>query len=180
MKTSILIATAALAVSGAAVAEPVTRTTTYDGPKVDATRVAVRDKAAGTYISTPRRPAPAMAQRPHAPTIAHAPIPALPSAKALPGSSAIREAMPMSAAARTMVMSGTVIGRNSETYTLAGQGLRTDTGSTRSQSITNESGATFYDRNVVASRSDVQFNRNVSLTRAAGFRRRGFGSGRRQ
>jgi hypothetical protein len=77
-------------------------------------------------------------------------------------------------------ISGTAIGRNSETYTLAGQGVRTDTGYTRSQSVTNESGATLYDRNVVASRSDGQFNRDVIVTRAAGFRRRGFGSGRRQ
>ena len=110
MKTSILIATAALAVSGAAVAEPVTRTTTYDGPKVDATRVAVRDKAAGTYNLD---------------------------------------------ATATRASDGATASR-------AYDRACTDTGV------------------AVASRSDVQFNRNVSLTRAAGFRRRGFGSGRRQ
>ena len=63
MKTSILIATAALAASGAAFAKPVTRTTTYDGPKVDATRVAVRDQTAGPAAAMPPRPAPATARR---------------------------------------------------------------------------------------------------------------------
>ena len=43
------VASAALAPSGAAVAEPVTRSTSYDGPKVDATRVAVRNEASGAY-----------------------------------------------------------------------------------------------------------------------------------
>jgi hypothetical protein len=49
MKTHILVSAIIVSVSGAALATPVTRTTTYDGPKVDATRVTVRDKAAGTY-----------------------------------------------------------------------------------------------------------------------------------
>ena len=71
-------------------------------------------------------------------------------------------------------------GRYGETYKLAGQGARTDTGSTPRQSVTHQRGATLYDRNIAASRSNGQFTRDVSLPHAADFRRPGFGSGRRQ
>lgn len=182
MKTSILIATAALAVSGAAVAEPVTRTTTYDGPKVDATRVAVRNEASGTYsrdATATRASDGATASRAYDRARTDTGVAVSQSATGFVGNTR-SYAYERGRTDNGDATSGTAIGRNSETYTLAGQAIRTNTGSTRSQSVTNESGATFYDRNVVALQSDVQFNRNVSLTRAAGFRRPGFGSGRRQ
>jgi len=182
MKTSILIATAALAASGAALGEPVTRTTTYDGPKVDATRVAVRDKAAGTYsrdATATRASDGATASRAYDRARTDTGVAVSQSATRFVGNTR-NYAYERGRTDNGYATSGTGIGRNSETYTLAGQGVRTDTGYTRSKSVTNESGATLYDRNVIASRSDGQFNRDVSVTRAAGFRRPGFGSGRRQ
>lgn len=181
MKTHILIATAALAASGGAFAEPVTRTTTFDGPKVDATRVAVRDKAAGTYsrdTTATRASDGATASRTYDRTRTDTGVAVSGSATGFAGNTR-SFAYERSRTDNGYSATGTAIGRNGETYTLAGQGSRNVTGYTRSQSVTNASGTALYDRNVVASRTNGQFTRDVSVTRAAGLHRPGFGGGRR-
>lgn len=50
MKTTISMAIGVAMLAGAASAEPVTRTTTFDGPKVSGSRVVTHDRAAGTHI----------------------------------------------------------------------------------------------------------------------------------
>lgn len=182
MKTPILISIAALAASGTAFAEPVTRTTTYDGPKVDATRVAVRDQAAGTYsrdATATRASDGATASRNHDRTRTDTGVAVSGSATGFAGNTR-SYAYARSRTDNGYSASGTATGRNGQTYTLDGQGVRTDTGYSRGQSVTGSTGATLYDRDVVASRSNGQVTRDVSVTRAAGFRRPGFGGGRRQ
>jgi len=181
MKTSILVSIAALAASGAAVAEPVTRTTTYDGPRVDATRVTVRDKAAGTYsrdTTAIRASDGATATRSYVRTRTDKGVAVGGNATGFAGKTR-SYAYERNRTDNGYTASGTATGRNGQTYTLAGQGMRTGTSYTRSQSVTDATGATLYDRNVVASRANGQVMRNVSTTRAAGFNRSRFGGGRR-
>ena len=182
MKTPILIAIAALATSGAAFAKPVTRTTTYVGPKVDATRVAVRDQAAGTYsrdATATRASDGATASRNSDRTRTDTGVAVSGSATGFAGNTP-SYAYERSRTGNGYSASGSATGRNGQTYTLDGQGIRTDTGYTRGKSVTSSTGATLYDRDVIASRSNGQVTRDISVTRTAGFRRRGFGGGRRQ
>ena len=51
MKKLIAITLSATLLAGAAFAEPVTRTSTFDGPKASGTKTSVRDKEAGTFSS---------------------------------------------------------------------------------------------------------------------------------
>ncbi|UVO54099.1 nucleoside 2-deoxyribosyltransferase [Sphingomonas sp. SUN039] len=181
MKTLILVSIVALAASGAALAEPVTRTTTYDGPKVDATRVTVRDKAAGTYsrdMTAIRASDGAIATRSYDRTRADTGVTASGSATGFNGKTRSFD-YERTRTDTGYTASGTATGRGGETYTLAGQGMRTDSGYTRDRTVTNSAGATVFDKNVTATRANGQITRDVSTTRAAGFHRPRFGGGRR-
>lgn len=181
MKTHILVSIAMLSVAGAAFAEPVTRTTTYDGPNVDGTRVSVRDKAAGTYsrdtIAT-RASDGATASRTYDRTRTETGVTASGSATGFAGNTRSFD-YERTRTDNGYTASGTATGRNGETYTLAGQGTRTDTGYTRNRTVTNGSGTTLSDKNVTATRANGQISRDVSVTRAQGFHAPRVGRGRR-
>jgi hypothetical protein len=181
MKKYILVSIAALAASGAAFAEPVTRTTTYDGPKVDAVRVTVRDRAAGTYsrdTTATRASDGATATRSYDRTHTNGGVTANGTATGFNGKTRSFD-YERTRTDSGYTASGTATGRSGQTYTLAGQGTRTDTGYTRNRTVTDGAGATIYDRSVVASRFGGQVTRDVSVTRAAGVHRPRFGGGRR-
>jgi hypothetical protein len=177
MKKHILFSLAVLTASGPALAEPVTRTTTFDGPKVDATR----DKTAGTYsrdTTATRADDGAAATRSYDRTRTDTGVTASGSATGFAGNTRSFDYQ----RTRTdtgYTASGTATGRNGQTYTMSGQGTRTGTGYMRGQTVTNGAGTTVYDRSVVGSRSGGQVTRDVSVTRAAGFHRPRFGGGRR-
>ena len=153
MKTLVLLPLIGLAAS-AALADPVTRATTYDGPNASGTRVAVRDKDAGTYsrdTNVVRKSDGATASRDYDRTRTDSGYTA----------------------------SGTATGRNGQTYALSADRARTDNGYTADRTVTNASGATLYDRSVVATRANGNVDRTVTTSRAAGFQRPHFGGGRR-
>ncbi len=180
MKTILLISMAALAASGPAAAEPVIRTTIFDGPRVDATRVAVPDREAGTFkrdTTATRTSDGATASRTYDRTRTDSGVAVSGSATGFAGNTR-SYAYERSRSDNGYTTGGTATGRNGQTYALAGQGTRTETGFTRSQSIANASGRTLYQRDVVAARADGHVTRNVSVTRAAGFNRTRFGGGR--
>ena len=181
MKRYVLVSIAALAASGAAFAEPVTRSTTYDGPKVDATRVAVRDKAAGTYsrdTTATRASDGATATRSYDRARTDTSVTASGSATGFAGKTRSYD-YDRTRTGTGYTASGTATGRGGETYTLAGQGTKTDTGYTRDRTVTNSAGTTVFDKKVTATRANGQITRDVSTTRAAGFHRPRFGGGRR-
>lgn len=180
MKTYILMSIAVLTVSGAAFAEPVTRTTTYDGPKTDGTRTSVRDKAAGTYsrdTSVTRASDGATATREYDRARTETGVTVSGSATGFAGNTRSFD-YDRTRTDTDYTASGTATGRGGQSYTLAGQGTKTDTGYTRDRTITNGSGTTVSDRSVVATRANGQVSRTVSTSRAAGAPRPRFG-GRR-
>ncbi len=181
MKTHVLISIAILSVSGAAFAEPVTRTTTYDGPKVDGTRVIVRDKAAGTYsrdTTATRASDGATATRSYDRARTDTGVTASGSATSFAGETRSFD-YDRTRTDTGYTANGTATGRGGQTYTLVGQGAKTETGYTRNRTITNSAGTTLYDRSAVVSRANGQVSRDVSVARAPGFNRPKFGRGRR-
>ncbi|MEP6785718.1 MAG: hypothetical protein ABI898_08245 [Sphingomonadales bacterium] len=183
MKKFAYLALGATILASAATAEPVTRTTTYDGSKYEGTRVVTRDSATGTVTrdsDSTRKSDGATASRDYTRTRADGSVTAAGSETGFAGKTRSFDY----ARTRTdtgYTASGTATGRNGQTYALSGQGARTDTGYTRDKTITNGSGKTLYDRSVVATRADGQVSRNVETTRAQGFHpRQRFGFGRRR
>jgi hypothetical protein len=181
MKTHILVLMSMLSISSAALAEPVTRTTTVDAPKYDGTRVVTRDTAAGTYsrdTAVIRASDGATATREYDRARTETGVTARGSATGFAGNTRSFD-YERTRTDNGYTASGTATGRNGETYTLAGQGTRTDTGYTRDRTVTNGSGTTLYDKNVTATRANGQVSRDVSVTRAQGFNPPRIGRGRR-
>lgn len=181
MKTHILVSIAMLSISGVALAEPATRTTTVDTPKYDGTRVATRDAAAGTYsrdTAVTRASDGATATREYDRARTETGVTASGSATGFAGNTRSFD-YERTRTDNGYTANGTATGRNGETYTLTGQGTRTDTGYTRDRTVTNGSGTTLYDKNVTATRANEQVSRDVSVTRAQGVRAPRIGRGRR-
>lgn len=182
MKKIVFLALGATACS-AAVAEPVTRTTTYDGPKYEGIRMVTRDAGAGTVtrdVDATRKSDGATASRDYSRTRTDMGVAASGSATGFGGKTRSFDY----ARTRTdngYVARGMATGRNGQSYALSAQGTRTDGGYTRDKTITNGAGATLYDRSVVATRENGLVSRSVNTTRAQGFHpRRQFGFGRRR
>lgn len=66
---------------------------------------------------------------------------------------------------------GTAIGRGGQTYNYDAARTRTADGYTNSRTVTNGAGETLYSRSATGSRAGGQITRDVSTTRAEGFRR---------
>jgi hypothetical protein len=170
-----------LSVSGVALAEPVTHTTTIDSPKYDGTRVVTRDGAAGTLsrdTAVTRVSDGAMATREYDRSRTGTGVTASGSATGFAGNTR-SFAYQRARTDNGYTTSGTATARNGQTYTLAGQGGRTDTGYTRDRTVTDGSGTTLFDKNVTATRANGQVSRDVSVTRAQGFHAPRIGRGRR-
>lgn len=159
MKMLIMLAGAALAAT-TAVAEPVTKTITFDRPNYDATRVVVRDKDARTLT----RDTDVIRER--------------------DGATASRDY----SRTRTdsgFVAEGSQTGFGGRTYTYDAARVRTASGYNSDRTVTGANSSPLYNRNVAVDRSGGNVTRSVDVTRAKGFHRtqgrgRGLGGGRRR
>ena len=179
MKTILIMPLAAALLVAPAMAEPVTKTVTIDGPKYDTTRTTVRDKAAGTVsrdATVTRDRDGATATRSYD------------RAKTADGVTASGTATGFNGKTRSFgyqrtktangsTATGTATGPNGGTLNYTGSRERTDHGFTANQNIVNGQGRTLYNRDVVQSRANGEVTRSVDVTRAVGFNPRHFAGG---
>jgi hypothetical protein len=183
----LLIASAAALAATTATAEPVTKTVTVDRPNYDATRVVVRDKAAGTLTRDTdviRERDGATASRDYSRTRTDSGVSVSGSATGFGGKSRSYD-YNRTRTDTGSTTSGTATGRNGQRYTLSGSRTKTETGHVANQNIVNGNGRTVYNRDATVSRSGGNVTRSVDVTRAKGFHPRqaggrGLGGGRRR
>jgi hypothetical protein len=181
MRILSLAVVAATALCGTAMAEPITRTTTFDGPKYEGTRVVTRDADTRTTTretDATRKSDGATASRDYSRTRTDTGVAASGSSTGFGGRSSGFDYQ----RTRTdggYVESGTATGRAGRDWTLSGSGTRTDIGYTRNRAIANGSGETVYNRDVSQTRANGQVSRSVDVSRKAGFRPRARVAGRR-
>lgn len=163
----LLFAGAAFALAGTAMAEPVTRTRTYDGPKIEATRTTSVDRDAGTFsreAQAVRKSDGATASRAVSAQRTEDGMTASGSATNFQGQTRAWDyARTRTADGYTASGSGT--GFDGRTYGYAAEGRRTADGRTRSQTLTDGSGAVIASRQARVGRADGQVTRDVSSTR---------------
>jgi hypothetical protein len=171
MKAIILTAAVAALAASAAIAEPVTRTTTVDKPNYEGSRVIVRDKAAGTVsrdTEVTRKSDGATATREYDRARTDTGVTASGSATGFNGKTRSFD-YERTRTDTGFTANGTATGRNGQTYTGTANRTRTDTGYASNRNVVNGNGATVYNRDAVVDRSGGNVTRSVDVTRAKGF-----------
>lgn len=171
MKMILIVPLVAALIAGPALAEPVTKTVTRDGPKYDSTRTTVRDKEAGTLsrdATVTRDSDGATATRSYDRARTDTGATASGSRTGFNGKTSTFD-LERTKTANGSTTVGTATGPNGGTLNYTGSRERTDHGYTANQTVVNGHGTTVYDRNVSQTRADGQVTRSVDVTRAAGF-----------
>lgn len=170
----LLFAGAALALAGTAMAQPVTRTQTHDGPNYQASRTTTVDSATGTATrqgQATRKSDGAVATRD------------VTSQRTETGRTTSGTATNFAGETRSWQVdhtrtadgytaSGSATGFNGQSYGYAAEGRRTADGYSRSRTLTDSAGAVVASRQASGTRANGQVSRQTSSTRPQGARRR--------
>lgn len=170
----LLFAGAALALAGTAMAQPVTRTQTHDGPNYEATRTTTVDPAAGTA----RRQGQVTRKADGAVATRDVTSQRTETGRTTSGTVTNFEGqtrnwdVDRTRTADGYTASGTATGFDGQNYGYAAGGRRTADGYSRNRTLTDSTGAVVADRQVRVGRANGQVSRQTSSTRPQGPRRR--------
>lgn len=166
MKNIVLISLSAALLAGTAHAEPKTRTSTFDGPKVSSSKTSVADKQAGTFSSdreTIRKKDGAVATTSRDRERTDTGVSGSGSHTGFGGKTSTYE-YERTRTDDGWTTSGTATGPNGGDYSYSGNGTRTEDGRQAERSL-DRNGAEIYRRTDNVSRSDGSVTRDTQVTR---------------